>query len=131
MAYPIHFDKAESQRYLNSLISGKAIDAPANGQWSINDMLRLAGACFFAAQSHGPPKYWGTGLPAERHQEIHEADDERLDSYLSAAIAMYGHLTMLVKDNEYDDHFEPEVTAIVSQTGDVHRQVKPLKGYKG
>src|SRR5262245_43897158 len=65
-------DKAE--HFLECLNNGKPILRPQNpAGWTVFDMLALAGACFFASLSHGPPHFEGTDwtkAPGERREAI-------------------------------------------------------------
>src|SRR5262249_44464647 len=107
MAYPISFDKTTAAGFLAALQSGQPL-TPRDGRWYIHNMMAAAGACYFAPMSHGPlslkemPGAWEK-FPAEHR----EAREQTLFDDLSDAIAFYGHLTMLVKDGKFDDHFEP------------------------
>jgi hypothetical protein len=126
MAYPISFDKETAERYIEALRSGQPV-SPPDGRWTISTMMALAGVCYFACMSHGPLSTRSTGgNPSPEHQE---ARAETLFSDLSAAIQFYGQLTMMVKDGEFDDHFEPHVEAAVYEDG-TGRHVQPHKGFK-
>ena len=85
--------------------------------------------------SHGPiirkaaAEMQGKELETQQTQEHAEADDKMIFSDLHAAIEFAGHLTTLVKDGQYDDHFEEAVRCFVSQDGD-QKRVKPFQGFK-
>ena len=57
----IHFEKERAEYLLECLIDGKPIEPPDIG-WTIDDMLALAGACFFAAMIQGPMEILGDEL---------------------------------------------------------------------
>ena len=129
--YPIHFRKERAEYLLDCLATGKPIVPSQSLGWTIDDMMALAGACHFAAMSHGPcvskaKRIDITKLP----KEYQEATEMTFVSDLRAAVEFYSQLTMLVKDGEYDSHFEPYMVAVVTQTGDVRNSVAPLEGHK-
>jgi hypothetical protein len=108
MAIAIQFDKAQAERLLDCLATGKPIAAPRTP----DEALALAGACLFNAMSRAP--------------ELHEAvdwkrvdkdpDDEDQLSFLAdlhAAVEYYCQLTMLVAVGEYDNSFDRRHKAIV------------------
>ena len=120
MAYPIHFDKATAVRFLQALRSGQAIEPPEGG-WTIHAMLALAGACHFAASTHGPLAFSGHASAWERLPHEHkEARMGTLFEDLLLAIDFYSHLTILVQVGEFDDRFAPHVEAIVSRNDGEH-----------
>ena len=130
MAIGVKFDKARALYYLQCLKNGQPTNPP-NGVWTGNDMLSLAGACFFGALSQGPESFWLKEIPEEMHPEHQELVEEQFDHDLHAAISFYGHLTMLVHDDQFDDGYESHVFALVSQEGDLERRLTPVKGVKG
>lgn len=130
MSIAVKFNKQKAQYYLECLKNGRAI-APSDGGWTGNEMLAVAGACFYGAWSQGAQSFWLRELPDEMHAEHREAAEEKFDHDLHAAVALYCHLTMLVKDESFDEQFAPEVMALVSQQGDTKKSVLPLKGVKG
>lgn len=131
MSIAVRFDKGRTQHYLDALANGNSIEAPP-GAWTGNDMLALAGACSFGAMSQGPQSFWLKELPAEMHPEHREQKEEAFMHDLEAAIGFYRQLTMLLKDDEYDQALQPECLALVSKTveGEEHLTMKPVKGFK-
>ena len=131
MPYPINFNKAQAERFLAALRNGTAIDAPPEG-WSINDMMALGGACFFAAMSHGPILDKVRGIDTSKLPHEHrEAREDTLMQDLHDAIEFYGQLTSLVADSRFDPEYEPNVVALVFTDADGKKQLIPHKGFKG
>jgi len=110
MAIAINFDKAKSERLLQALGKGK----PISGIESVDDILALAGACFFMAMSLGPElqKAVDWSKVADEQQPNEETEDNFVPE-IHAAIEYYAQLSLLVADGEYDDHFDPKHNAIV------------------
>ncbi len=129
MAIAIKFDKQRAQQLLDTLANGMPIEPPAEG-WTGNDMLAVAGACFFGATSQGPASFWLRDLPENLHQEYREAAEETFMNDLRAAVEFYSHLSMMVQDKTYDDSFAPCSLALVTQEGDIKSTVLPIKGFK-
>lgn len=129
MAIMVQFDKARATYLLKCLASGASIQ-PENQGWTGNDMLGLAGACFFAAMSQGPASFWGEDIPDNLHSEYREATEETFFNDLHAAVEVYGHLTMLVQDGGFDEGYNSTVMALVTQEGDGHKVVRPISGMK-
>jgi hypothetical protein len=124
MPMPIFFSKARAEYLLDRLSTGK----PIEGVRTVNDFLALAGACYFAAMSHGPPRLGGrewSELPEERR----EAGEETHVADTLLAIEFYAQLTMMVKHGEYDTHWEGEASAIVFWNEDT-KALHPLRGYR-
>ena len=130
MSIAVKFNKQKAQYYLECLKNGRAI-APGDGNWTGNEMLAVAGACFFGAMSQGTQSFWLKELPDTMHAEHREAAEEKFDHDLHAAVAFYGQLTKLVEYESFDEQFAPEVMALVSQQGDTELSVFPVKGVKG
>jgi hypothetical protein len=129
MAYPINFDKATAERFLQALRSGQAIEPPG-GRWTIHALLALAGACHFAASTHGPLAFTGHAGAWERlPHEYKEARMGTLFEDLRLAIEFYSHLTMLVQVGEYDDRFAPHVEATVCRS-DGEDRVRVRTGFR-
>ena len=129
MAIMVKFDKARAQYLLKCLAAGNPIRPEQEG-WNGNDMLALAGACFFGASSQGPASFWPHDIPANLHPEYREAVEANFFHDLHAAVEFYGHLTMLVKDEAYDAGYDANVKALVTQEGDVLKTVHPVSGIK-
>ena len=125
----VKFNKARAQHLLNCLAAGTPIE-PEHEGWNGNDMLVLAGACFFGALSEGPESFWCPDIPKTQHPEYREAEEASFSNHLHAAVQCYGHLTMLVLDRAYDEGYEANVKALVAQEGDVHKTVRPISGIK-
>jgi hypothetical protein len=108
VAIAISFSKAKAQEYLDCLVTGKAVVGP----WTAENMLALAGACYFAVMSHGPVRLsdrdWET-IPAERR----EAAESTFLTDLTAAVEFYAELCMRVRDGNYDRLFEPKLRGVV------------------
>ncbi len=123
MTVGINFSKPKAEYLLGCLADG----SPIEGIRTMDDMLVLAGACFFVAMSHGPIRLrdvpWSE-LPTERR----EAGEEQFFADLHAAVDFYSHLTMLVRDGIYDRSFALDVKALVSGSGE-GTVVKPLEGF--
>lgn len=122
MAIAIRFDPAKADLLLQSISTGKTIEAPRN----IDEILALAGACFFHAMSRAPELHKGVDWerlgkkPKEQSEEAFLAD-------LQAAIEYYAHLMMLVAVGEYEENFTGPHEAIVLVQKD-HKTVIPLAG---
>ena len=53
--FPITFKKDRSLYFLNCLQNGRPmLHDPEPPGWTVDEMLQLAGACFFAVAAHGP-----------------------------------------------------------------------------
>jgi hypothetical protein len=111
---PCHvaIDKEVLERYLESLYSGQPF-APPEGGWTIDNLLALAGVCYLAAFSQGPPAFkkspdaWQS-LP----QEQREASEQKLILDLKDAIVYCSYLATLVRDKQFDEKFEPHVEIV-------------------
>ena len=120
---------------MRCLAEGKTIK-PEQANWTVNEMVGLAGACFFCLLSHGPllrkvaADMQGKKLEPSETTEHQEADDELVFNDLHSAIEFVSHLTMLVRDQEYDNNFEELVQCCVTQEGQVTKRIVPIGGYK-
>ena len=127
MAIQANFDKSKVEYLLGCIEGGKPIKPmDSEGEWTQNDLLALAGACFFAVMSHGPallPQEEKAKLPAE----YQEAYDDTLYSDIHLAIEWFADATMLVKDGEYDREYEPHHKALLYG----EKKVAPIKGFRG
>lgn len=134
----IDFRKERAEYLLDCIATGKPIKPTDDSGWTRHDLVGLAGACYFAALSHGPMGYVAALGDTEKaqkaldylHDEHREAVDEAWQNDLHAAIGFYGHLTMLVADGGYDAQYEPHLTAAVSLTGEIERKLMPHTGFK-
>jgi hypothetical protein len=124
MAIAIRFDKAKAERLIDSLTNGKAIDATRD----VDDVLALAGACFFMAMSQAPAL-----LKAVNWERLgrkpNENEEDTFFADLHAAIEYYGQLTMLVAAGQYDEEFEGKHEAIVMMEKG-NKTVIPLSGVR-
>lgn len=125
----VKFNKARAQHLLQCLASGSSI-APEQEGWSGQDMLALAGACFFGAMSQGPASFWSRDIPKNLHPEYREAEEASFFNDLHAAVEFNAKLMMLVQDGAYDDGYEPHVKALVTQAGGVRKSMQPISGIK-
>ena len=125
MAVPIHFQKSKSKAFFDALSNGKAIQMPGK-EWSLDDALALAGACFCLATGQGPPG-------ADEGAQASEADEEKTWNIfydeMHAAVEWYADRTMDVVVGEYDEHFEPQHQAMIEISDDTLR-IKPVVGFK-
>ncbi len=124
MSVAIRFDKAKAEHLLDALATGK----PIEGIRSIDDILALAGACFFTALSRSSTSFERSGLTDEGEES--ETTETSFVADLHAAIEYYGQLTMLVAAGDYDQCFEPFHQAIVA-VEDGEKTVLPLEGLRG
>jgi hypothetical protein len=125
----VQFAKARAETFIECIKAGKPIGPGPDG-WTGNEMLALAGACYFAARSHGPSAYWLKAVDvANLHDEHREHVEESFENDLHAAIDCYAQLTMLVCDGTYDSACDPVAVALVGQEGDVTRRLKPVTGF--
>ena len=125
MPVPIHLDRDKIRGYLDALAAGR----PIEGVSTYNDYLALAGACHFAAMTHGPVRLgereWSE-LPPERR----EAGEEAFLDDLNGAVQFYSQVAMQVKDGEYDARFEPTADAIL-WTDEEGGHIVPVRGFRG
>ena len=126
MALELNFDKAKAEYLLDCLHEGKPIEPP-EGQWTSNDILLLAGACFCGVyigaqyeQALDEPK-----MP----QEHREAQCETLFEDMHLAIERYAELSKMILFKEYDECFEPHLSEIVAMDGD-QPTISAVKGAK-
>src|SRR5688572_20800710 len=123
---PVRFDKVKAEHFLNCLANGKPIEPQDPAGWTKYDMLALAGACHFAAMSHGPAAYskdfdWSK-MPDERR----EAVDHDFFGDLADAIEYISMRTSEVRSGGYDEQFEPRHTVIVYRDG-AQRCIRPVE----
>ena len=127
MPLPLHFEKKIAESFLDSLANNKPLECPEGG-WSKNAMLAAAGACHFVTMSQGPILHLDADystLSGERKEAI----QARFFAELDTAIGVYSHLTMLVRDGDYDGRFDSVHEAIVS-VEDGAKTVTPTKGLR-
>jgi hypothetical protein len=116
----IRFEKTRAEHYLDSLQNGLAIQPPDGPGWTVHEMLALAGACYFAAMSHGPPLQKNTDSLHHEHREMVE---EEFYGDLHAAIEFNSQLSMMVKDGDYDAQCGPVCTALVENRDGQHKVI--------
>ena len=127
--FPVNFKKTKALHFLDCLANGGEIGEVRTA----DDMVQLAGACFFALQSHGPMiKQAVAEMKGEEYEppettEYREAEDETILADLHGAIEFVGHLSMLVQDGEYDEKCEPVLRCVLF--GRDHK-VHPVEGFK-
>src|SRR5262245_26821527 len=128
MPVAISFDKAKVAGFLEAMASGRDIKCPEGG-WTQADALALAGACFFAASTHGPVVHEGFDLRTVSAERL-EAINEAFTAGLWAALEWCSQGAMLVQDGLYDGRFEPTHRTLV-WVEDGRQRVRPLAGFKG
>ncbi len=64
------------------------------------------------------------------HFEHKEFVSEQFNHDLHATIDWYADLAFAVLDAKYDDQYEPNETCLVSQTGTLYRELRPVQGFK-
>ncbi len=107
--YPITFKKERAAHFLDSLLTGRPmLHDPEQPGWTIDEMLQLAGACFFVVAAHGPIRRTPTQLQdwQSKHPEHKEAEIETLMHDLHGAMEFIAELTQLVYDGGYDERYE-------------------------
>jgi len=130
MALPIVFEKDTATYFLDCIEHGKSINPP-NGQWSVNNCLALAGACYFMVISQGPTTKDGKKIDFDKlSDEKREALWDGHANDIHAAIQLYGNLTQKVKDAEYDAEYEPVFKAALQTTGPTSAKLVPIAGKK-
>ena len=129
--FAINFDKSRAEHFLKCLDSGP----PIGTVHTIDEMLGLAGACFFALTSHGPilrreiAKMQGKEYAPPEHPEHLEADSEIVYKDVHTAIEFVAELTRDVRDGGYDERCEPTVKCFVQEV-DGKKQMSPIAGFK-
>jgi hypothetical protein len=109
----VHFDKAKAQRLLNQLRQGDPLQPPTARGWTGQDLLSLAGACFFAAFDHADALRRGTRSQPPLPRQPCANLDEAFAADLRAAIETLGRLAMMVADGDYDEGFAPHCSLVV------------------
>ena len=129
--FPVNFEKERAERFLRCLAEGEPIGIVQ----TIDEMLALAGACFFVMSTHGPLlrttalKMAGESYKPPTTFEHQEAETETVFGSIHGGIEWAAQLTGLVCDGEYDAHFEPKVQSLaMMETGNC--QVKVVTGGK-
>ena len=137
--FPLNFKKKRAEYFLDCLANGKPISHdPEQPGWTINEMVQLAGACFFVMMTHGPilqveyAKMQGKKYAQPANKEHAEAVDESVFNDLHAGIEFAGHLSQLVCDAEYDQTWEDFVQCAVTQScaTEIKKSMQPFTGLK-
>ena len=123
----VNFNKARAEHFLDCLANGKDIKAPEGG-WSRFEMVNLAGACFFGVMSQGPIAHPGVDW-TDIHGERREAIEENFFVDIHGAIEFANVLMQQVRDDEYDQHCEPECKAITWMGGEEWK-MRPIEGFR-
>lgn len=122
MPVSIRFEKAKVEKFLDALANG----TPIENVKSADDVLALAGACFFSALSRSASIEQG----AEDEDEESRSEDAFIAD-LHAAIEYYAQLSMVLATGDYDQSFEPYHQAVVHVEADGTKTVVPIEGMKG
>jgi hypothetical protein len=125
MAIAINFDKEKAERFLEGLTKGNTI----TGVQTVDDILALAGACFFMAMSQGPALQQAVDWSKIGSESLGEQNEDTFIQDIHNAIEYYAQLTLLVADGEYDESFDPQHRAIVMLENG-KKTVVPLEGMK-
>ena len=134
--FPVNFNKKKSEYYLDCIATGKNIEPQDPAGWTVNEMASLGGAFFFGILSHGPllqraaAEMQSKIIETEEHPEHKEATDEMICNDIHAAFEFIGQLTMLIKDEVYDEAYEEYIQCGVTQSGDTSKQLTPMIGFK-
>ena len=125
----INFDKATAEHFVSCLADGGPI--AHSGPWTADDMLTLAGACFFGVMSQGPflqkvAQMMGKEVP-EQHPEHAEASEEQFLADIHGAVEFLAELTMRVRDGEFDERYTSPVRALLD--GASH-SIQPIEGFR-
>ena len=118
----IAFGKESATRYLDALISCRAVEPPAAG-WTTDEMFALAGAC---ASLCG---VFARRLNASNHPEHLEADAIRALHDTLAGIEACEMLVSEISDDTYDKNYEPSLEANVGSV-DGKTRIIAVKGFK-
>lgn len=126
MAVAINFDKAKAERFLEGLSKGKALGAME----TVDDVLALAGACFFMAMSQGGALHQGVDWSKVPGGQPEDVNEDTFIQDIHAAIEYYAQLFLLVADGAYDENFDEQHRAIVLlERG--KKTVVPVEGMRG
>jgi hypothetical protein len=125
MAIAINFDKAKAERFLEGLTQGKSL----SGVQTVDDILALAGACFFIAMSQGPALQQAVDWSKIGNVDHSDQAEDTFIQDIHNAIEYYAQLTLLVADGEYDENFDAQHRAIV-MLDKGNKTVIPLEGMK-
>jgi hypothetical protein len=134
--YPITFRKERATYFLDCLLNGRPmLHDPGQPGWTVDEMLQLAGVCFFAVAAHGPvPSPTAAQLQEwdQEHPEHREAEIETMMHDLHAAMDFIAQLTQLAYDGGYDHQYGALVRCGVQAVDTrVEASVVPVEGFKG
>ena len=123
------FDKTTGVQFVKTLAEGGPIRH--EGPWTADEMLTLAGACYFAVFSQGPTMdkvavHLVKKVP-ERHPEHAEAREQEFNADIHGAIEFLSTLAMRAYGGDYYEHFEPVLQALLNLTD---HSVASLRGFK-
>jgi hypothetical protein len=136
----VNFDKAFAVAFIDAISTGKPIPVPADG-WTGNHMLTLAGMLYASVFSQGPHSLQASSQGdrdrlnkamaklKSMHPEWQEAVNEELRQDIHDGIEFLSNLLFAVKDGQYDESFEPEVTCIIMNE-EGRKTVIPVKGFR-
>jgi len=143
----VRFKKERAEYFLRCLNNGQPMtrDCPEPG-WTIEEMMQLAGACFYAICCHGPEMKFAGMEPQDGVDEDEllkrcepPADPEHREAWarsllndFHAAVEVVGKLTSLVHQGEYDKDYEASMMFRAGQIvdGQINTEVVPLEGFK-
>ena len=124
MALKVEVKKDRLAYYLACLSEGKPLDVPEGG-WTGNELLALAGVCFFIRMTHGPE-----GFTPEQHEalpfEHKEAVSDTLYDDLHTAIEWCCDAAEHLHNGSYDELFDPTHVVRLSERD----QMQPLEGFR-
>lgn len=123
--YPITFRKDRAAYLLDRLLHGQPIEPDQSG-WTVDDMMQLAGACFFAVAAQGP-----AADVQQVHPEYQEAEFETMMNDLHAVLEFVAQRTQMVYDGDYDEAHEPVVRCGIRAVNTyVEASVARVEGFK-
>ncbi len=136
--YPIDFHKNRALCLLDCIRKGHPIQPTLDFIWTDQDLITVAAVCQAAIRFLGPPEFrvqyqYDLSKIADAldclHPEHREFVERQCDADILAAIDLSSHLTRLADAGCFDEHFEPNVRALVGQEI-VARKIISLKGFR-
>jgi hypothetical protein len=132
----VHFSKDYAQAVLDAIQTGKPIPPPPGPGWTGNAMLTLAGILYAAVFSQGPHQHQLAGISQAQREampgERREAVEETFHRDVHDGIEFLSFVTFHLIGGEWEQRYSgPEVKAVVAETADGKKTVKPAKGFKG
>jgi hypothetical protein len=136
----VNFEKAFAEAFIDAISTGKPIPVPADG-WTGNHMLTLSGMLYATVFSQGPHSLQASSQGdrdrlnkaiaklKNLHPEWQEAVNEELQQDIHDGIEFLSSLMFAVKDGQYDESFEPEVTVIILRE-EGRKTVIPVRGFR-